>query len=66
MGESLIRKHGNMKKNRTLDSYAWDISYERICNKGISNIFTPTKSHDRDVDCHHLSRIVSGAGQGKQ
>lgn len=43
MGESLIAKHNNMKKNKTLDSYASDVSYELICDTLIWSILIPQK-----------------------
>ena len=66
MGESSVRKHSNMKKNRTLGSYAGIILGNKSIIKRVSHIITHTKSHDRDVDCHHLSRRVSGSGAGKE
>lgn len=66
MGESSVRKHSNMKKNRTLSSYADIILVKKSIIKRVSHIITHIKSHDCDVDCHHLSRRVSGSGPGKE
>lgn len=63
MDESLIRKDDNMKKNRTPDLYALDISCELICNKLICNIFTSTKRHDWDLDCHVHQEEFPGLGR---